>query len=114
MITTQRESPKTPKHHLFLDKLLSTVKCNDPTQPPPLTPTGLRAQLNHLRPRQAYFHVKVQIHQISIDSVPLMRGRVWRELEVQGRAYSSWDEAWAGFSGDREVALAGWEAAVRF
>jgi hypothetical protein len=38
---------------------------------PPHT-SGLRAQLHHLLPRHALFHVQVQIHQIS--SVPLLHG----------------------------------------
>ena len=73
MIATSQRHPRHP-NIISSSANLSALYLNDPTQPPPLTATGLRAQLNHFRPRQAYFHVKVQIHQISIDSVPLIRG----------------------------------------
>ncbi|KAJ6577206.1 N-terminal C2 in EEIG1 and EHBP1 proteins-domain-containing protein [Mycena capillaripes] len=38
----------------------------------PAAPTGLRAQLHHLLPRHALFHVRITIHQLA--SVPLVHG----------------------------------------
>ncbi|KAJ6544820.1 N-terminal C2 in EEIG1 and EHBP1 proteins-domain-containing protein [Mycena vulgaris] len=40
--------------------------------PPVPQPTGLRAQLHHLLPRHALFHVRITIHQLA--SVPLVHG----------------------------------------
>ncbi|KAL0945897.1 hypothetical protein HGRIS_012181 [Hohenbuehelia grisea] len=56
---------------------------SDLTTPVPPTPTGLRAQLQHLLPRHAIFHVRLQIHDIS--SVPLIAGEFavrWRFKNV--------------------------------
>ncbi|KAJ7127161.1 N-terminal C2 in EEIG1 and EHBP1 proteins-domain-containing protein [Mycena epipterygia] len=45
----------------------------DPPAPGPAPqPTGLRAQLHHLLPRHALFHVRITIHQLA--SVPLVHG----------------------------------------
>ncbi|KAJ7111497.1 N-terminal C2 in EEIG1 and EHBP1 proteins-domain-containing protein [Mycena epipterygia] len=49
------------------------------TVAPAQAPTGLRAQLHHLLPRHALFHVRITIHQLA--SVPLVNGEFgvrWR------------------------------------
>ncbi|TFK31478.1 N-terminal C2 in EEIG1 and EHBP1 proteins-domain-containing protein [Crucibulum laeve] len=75
-IPSSLKSPNnTAQRHLYLNKPAasnngSSVTVNE--MPPPPTPTGLRAQINHLLPRHAYFRARIQVHQVS--SVPFVRG----------------------------------------
>ncbi|KAL0575306.1 hypothetical protein V5O48_006657 [Marasmius crinis-equi] len=72
----------------------ATPKQRQPKTPPekPVEPSvhGLRAHLQHLLPRHAVFHVRVQIHQIS--SVPLVHGHFgvrWKFRRVKSSAGSA-------------------------
>ncbi|KAG6861141.1 hypothetical protein C0995_003408 [Termitomyces sp. Mi166 len=51
----------------------SSLNSSQPHTPSTVHPaSGLRAQLNHLLPRHAFFHVSLQIHQIT--NIPLVSG----------------------------------------